>query len=397
MPIDPKSFAPLSPPQRLLMGPGPSLPHPRVLRALGAPTLGHLDPAFLALMDDVQTLLRALFGTRNPLTFAVSGTGSAGMEACLVNALEAGDRVVIAQHGVFGVRMAEIASRLGCDLVKVEVPFGQSIDPERIRTAIAGKPTKLVAAVHAETSTGVRLSIPEIAAVAHEVDALCLIDCVTSLGGIPVEVDAWGVDLAFSATQKCLSCPPGLSPVTLSERAVDALRRRRSKPSSWYFDAGLLLHYWGSDRVYHHTAPINMLYALREALLVLFEEGIERVHARHLLHHRALCAGVIAMGLELAVAEPHRLPQLNPVRVPAGVDEAAVRRALLDQYNLEIGAGLGTLQGKVWRVGLMGHTARRENVVTFLGALEEVLARLGVRIARGQALAAASEVWARPD
>lgn len=396
MPIDAKAFAPLAPPQRLLMGPGPSLVHPRVLHALAAPTVGHLDPVFLRLMDELQDLLRALFRTRNELTFAVSGTGSAGMEACLQNALEPGDRVVIARHGVFGGRMADIAARLGCDVTTVEVPFGEAIDPARVRDAIAGKRTKLVGVVHAETSTGVRQEIQAIADAAHEVDALCLMDCVTSLGGIPVEVDGWGVDLAFSGTQKCLSCPPGLSPVTFSERAVSVLRARQTKVASWYLDASMLLRYWGGERLYHHTAPINMLYALREALLVLFEEGLEHVFARHLLHHRALTAGVSAMGLELAVAPEHRLPQLNPVRVPEGVDEAAVRRALLDQYNIEIGAGLGPLKGKVWRVGLMGHTARREHVVTFLGAFEEVLARSGARIARGRALAAASDTWTRP-
>jgi alanine-glyoxylate transaminase/serine-glyoxylate transaminase/serine-pyruvate transaminase len=393
MSIDLKTFAALSPPVRLLMGPGPSPVHPRVQLALAAPTIGHLDPAFIALMDELQVLLRAAFSTRNPLTFAVSGTGSAGMEACLVNALEPGDRVVIAQHGVFGGRMAEIAARLGCDVVKVEAPFGEALDPERVRAAIAGKRTKLVAVVHAETSTGVRQSVPEIAAAAHEVDALMLVDCVTSLGGLPVEVDAWGVDLAFSATQKCLSCPPGLSPVTFSARAVDALRGRRNKPTSWYLDASPLLQYWGSDRVYHHTAPINMLYALREALLVLFEEGLPNVFARHALQHRALSAGLEAMGLTLPVAPQHRLPQLNVVRVPAGVDEGEVRRALLAQYNLEIGAGLGPLKGKVWRVGLMGHGARREHVIAFLSAFEDVLAQLGAPIARGRALPAAGTVY----
>jgi alanine-glyoxylate transaminase / serine-glyoxylate transaminase / serine-pyruvate transaminase len=395
MAIDTQVFAPLAPPVRLLMGPGPSLVHPRVSQALSAPTVGHLDPAFLTIMDELQVLLRAAFRTKNVLTFAVSGTGSAGMEACLVNALEAGDRVVIAQHGVFGGRMAEIAARLGCDVVKVEAEFGDAIDPERVRRAIAGKRTRLVGVVHAETSTGVRQAVPDIASAAHEVDALCLMDCVTSLGGVPVEVDEWKVDLAFSGTQKCLSCPPGLSPVTFSARAVDALRARRSKPSSWYFDAGILLQYWGSDRVYHHTAPINMLYALREALLVLFEEGLERVFARHMREHRALVAGIEAMGLEIAVAPENRLPQLNPVRVPQGVDEAAVRRALLERHSIEIGAGLGSFKGKVWRVGLMGHTARREHVTTFLGAFEEVLGALGAPIERGRALAAAQAIWNR--
>jgi alanine-glyoxylate transaminase/serine-glyoxylate transaminase/serine-pyruvate transaminase len=393
MPIDVKQFATLNPPSRLLLGPGPSVCHPRVLRALCAPTLGHLDPAFLALMDDIQKLLRAVWNTQNTLTFAVSGTGSAGMEACLANALEPGERVVVAQHGVFGARMAEIATRLGCDVVRVEVPFGEAIAPERVRDAIAGKRTKLVAVVHAETSTGVRQPIPDIAAAAREVDALVLADCVTSLGGIPVEIDAWGVDLAYSGTQKCLSCPPGLSPVTFSPRAVEALQKRRSKVASWYLDASMLLQYWGGDRVYHHTAPINMLYALREALLLLFEEGLPQVFARHMLHHRALVAGVEAMGLSLGVAPIDRLPQLNVLRIPPGADDAGVRRALLDDYGIEIGAGLGPLKGKVWRVGLMGHSARRENVATFLAALEEVLSRSGCSITRGEALAAAARVW----
>jgi alanine-glyoxylate transaminase/serine-glyoxylate transaminase/serine-pyruvate transaminase len=393
--MDPHQLKPLAPPERLLMGPGPSCIHPRVLAALAAPTIGHLDPAFLALMDEVQALLRALFRTDNALTFAVSGTGSAGMEACLVNVLEPGDRVVIVQHGVFGGRMAEIATRLGCDVVRVEAPFGEAVDASRVRAAIAGQRTKLVGVVHAETSTGVCQSIPEVAAAAHAVDALCLMDCVTSLGGIPVEVDAWGVDLAFSGTQKCLSCPPGLAPVTFGPRAVEALSRRRSKVSSWYLDASLLLQYWGGERAYHHTAPINMLYALREALLLVLQEGRDAVFARHRLHHRALVAGLEAMGLALAVPEPLRLPQLNVVRVPAGVDEAAVRGALLSQYDIEIGAGLGAWKGQVFRIGLMGHTARRDRVITFLAAFEEVLARAGAKIAAGRALRAAGDVWAQ--
>ncbi len=389
MTLDLNSFPPLDPPQRLLMGPGPSMVHPRVSAALAAPTLGHLDPEFLALMDELQVLLRALFRTENALTFAVSGTGSAGMEACLVNVLEPGDRVVIAQNGVFGGRMIEIAQRLGCDVVKVEVPFGEAIDPAQVRTAVAGKATKLVGVVHAETSTGVLQPIPEFAAIAHEVDALLLMDCVTSLGGVPVEVDAWGVDLAYSGTQKCLSCPPGLSPVTFSPRAVAALKARKSKVSSWYLDATLLLDYWGSRRAYHHTAPINMLYGLREAALLFFEEGEERVFARHLSCHRALVAGVEALGLAFAVPAAYRMPQLNALRIPGGVEDAAVRRALLRDYGIEIGGGLGALAGIVWRVGLMGHTARPRNVVSFLAALACVLTQRGAKLDAGAALAAA--------
>jgi len=396
--LDLARFAPLSMPSRLLLGPGPSPVHPRVSQALAAPTVGHLDPAFLALMDELQCLLRALFRTRNELTFAVSGTGSAGMEACLVNALEPGDRVVIGENGVFGGRMAEIASRLGCDVVRVSVPFGQALDPAAIGAALAAGKTKLLAVVHAETSTGVLQSIPELTRLAREAGALSLVDCVTSLGGVPVEIDEWGVDLAYSGTQKCLSCPPGLAPVTFSPRAVAALRARRSKVSSWYLDATMLLQYWGSERVYHHTAPINMLYALREAALLLCEEGLPRAHARHHLHHRALSAGLQALGLELPVAEALRIPQLNVVRIPHSARPEAeldgeVRGALLREHGIEVGGGLGPMKGRVWRIGLMGHGARRESVERVLGALEHVLQGAGAHITPGRALPAAQAIW----
>lgn len=386
---------PLNPTVRTLMGPGPSDIHPRVLNALAAPTLGHLDPQFIGYMDEIKTLLQQLFSTKNALTFPVSGTGSAGMEACMVNVIEPGDRVVIAQNGVFGGRMADIAGRLGAELVKVEVPFGQPIPTESIKTAIDGKPTKLVGIVHAETSTGVCQPIPEVAKLAHEVDALLLMDCVTSLGGIPVEVDQWGVDLAYSGTQKCLSCPPGLSPVTFSDRAVEVVKNRKSKVVSWYLDVTMLLNYWGGERVYHHTAPINMLYGLREAALLILEEGLENVFARHQRNHQALAAGLEAMGLSLFVEPEFRLPQLNTVVIPEGTDDAAVRSALLHHYNIEIGGGLGALKGKVWRVGLMGHASRQENVMLFLGALESILSQLGATIQKGQALEAAHSVWQR--
>lgn len=390
------SFAQLAPLPRILLGPGPSDPHPRVLAALAAPTLGHLDPQFLGYMDEIQRLLREAFGTSNALTFAVSGTGSAGMEACLVNVLERGDRVVVGENGVFGGRIAEIADRLGCEVARVQAPFGEALDLDRMRDTIRAVKPKLVAAVHAETSTGVLQSIPEITASAREVGALTLVDCVTSLGGVPVELDAWQVDLAYSGTQKCLSCPPGLAPVTFSERAVAALRARKTKVTSWYLDASLLLNYWGGDRAYHHTAPINMLYALREALLVLREEGRDAVHARHRLCHESLVAGLTAMGLGSPVAPRDRMPQLNAVAIPAGADDVAVRKALLADYGIEIGGGLGALKGRIWRVGLMGHSARRTNVVTFLSALEEVLGRSGVAIERGRALHAAAEAWRSP-
>lgn len=379
------------------MGPGPSNTHPRVLQALSAPTIGHLDPALFQIMDEIQELLRAAFGTRNRLTFPVSGTGSAGMEAGLCNVLERGDRVVIAQNGVFGGRMADIAGRLGCDVTVVEAPFGTALDPTAIADALRGHTTKLVGVVHAETSTGVRQSIPEFAEVARQAGALLLVDCVTSLGGIPVELDAWGADIAYAGTQKCLSCPPGLAPITFSDRALEVLKSRTTKVASWYLDATMLLAYWGGERLYHHTAPINMLYGLREALVVLHEEGIAAAHARHLLHHRALVAGLEALGLAMFVPAEHRLPQLNAVTVPVGVDDAAIRKALLSEHGIEIGGGLGPLKGKVWRVGLMGHTARRGNVERFLAALGAVLVAAGTTVATDRALAAAERVWNAPS
>ncbi len=389
-----QDFPQLDPPVRTLMGPGPSDIHPRVLQAMAAPTIGHLDPAFLRCMDEIQHLLQQVFQTKNKLTFPVSGTGSAGMECCMVNVIEPGDRVVIAQNGVFGGRMADIAERLGAEVVKIQVPFGQKFEIDAVRTAMAGKPTKLVGVVHAETSTGVLQALPEIAAAAHEVGALLLADCVTSLGGMPVKLDEWGVDLAYSGTQKCLSCPPGLAPVSFSERAVQALKARKTKVVSWYLDVTMLLNYWGGERVYHHTAPINMLYGLREALLIVLEEGLEAVFARHQRHGDMLVAGVEAMGLAMLVPEAYRLPQLNTVVIPDGVDDAAVRRALLQDYNIEIGGGLGDLKGKVWRVGLMGHASRRENVVSFLAALESILLQQGADIQPGAALAAVAKIGA---
>jgi alanine-glyoxylate transaminase/serine-glyoxylate transaminase/serine-pyruvate transaminase len=387
------AFAKLDPPPRMLLGPGPSPPHPRVLAALASPTLGHLDPKFLEYMDEIQQLLREAFRTQNTLTFAVSGTGSAGMEACLANVLERGERVVVGENGVFGGRIAEIAERLGCDVTRVQSRFGEALDLDRMRDTIRATKPKLVAVVHAETSTGVLQSIPEITEAARAAGSLTLVDCVTSLGGVPVELDAWQVDLAYAGTQKCLSCPPGLAPVTFSDRAVAALRARKSKVSSWYLDASLLLNYWGGERAYHHTAPINMLYALREALLIVREEGYEAAFARHRQCHESLMAGLTAMGLGSPVAPPHRMPQLNAVTIPHGADDVAVRKALLRDYGIEIGGGLGTLKGRIWRVGLMGHGARRSNVSAFLSALEEVLVGSGVAVERGRATHAAAAVW----
>jgi len=367
---------PIDPTEKLLMGPGPSNVHPRVYRGLASPTLGHMDPEFLTVMDEIKVLLQALFKTQNELTFAVSGTGSAGMETCMVNVIEPGDRVLICQNGVFGGRMADIAGRLGADVVKVEVPFGEGFSMDEIKSALDGKPTKLVGIVHAETSTGVCQPVPGVAELAHSVGALLLMDCVTSLAGIPVEIDKWGVDLAYSGTQKCLSCPPGLSPVTFSENAVQAVKNRKSKVVSWYLDINMLLNYWGGDRVYHHTAPINMLYGLREAMLLVFEEGLENVFARHKKNHLALAQGIDEMGLTQLVEPEIRLPQLNVIQIPEGIDDFKVRQILLNDFNIEIGGGLGAHKGKVWRVGLMGHNSRAKNVTLFLGALESVLSQM---------------------
>jgi alanine-glyoxylate transaminase/serine-glyoxylate transaminase/serine-pyruvate transaminase len=351
--------------------------HPRVLRALSQPLLGHLDPEFLALADETQALLREVFRTRNPVTFPVSGTGSAGMESCFVNLLEPGDRALICVNGVFGARMADVAARCGAEITRVESPWGRAMDPDAVAAAARKTRPKVIAVVHAETSTGACTPIPPIAEAARACDAYLIADTVTSLAGIPVEVDRWGADACYSGTQKCLSCPPGLAPITYSPRAIESVRARKRPVASWYLDLTLLTRYWGADRVYHHTAPISMIYALREALSIVLEEGLEARWARHLLQHRALVAGLEAMGLSLVVPPAERLPQLNAVAIPEGVDDAAVRRRLLEEFGIEIGAGLGIFQGKVWRVGLMGHGACRENVIALLEALGAILPAQG--------------------
>jgi alanine-glyoxylate transaminase / serine-glyoxylate transaminase / serine-pyruvate transaminase len=387
----------LAPPTRLLLGPGPSQVHPRVLRAMSTPLLGHLDPRFLEIMNEVQAMLRAVFRTENPFTIAVSGTGSAGMEAALVNLVEPGDAVVVVVAGVFGARMADIVTRAGGRAVKLAVPWGEVCDPARLEEALAreGK-VKAVAVVHAETSTGAHQPVEELSRVCRAHGALLVLDTVTSLGGVPVEVDAWGVDACYSGTQKCLSCPPGLAPLTLSARALEAVRARRTPVQSWYLDAGLVADYWAEGkRVYHHTAPISMVYALREALRLVLEEGLPARFARHRLHSAALLAGTAALGCTPLAAEGQRLPSLNCVRVPQGVDEAAVRRALLADRGIEIGGGLGPLAGQVWRIGLMGESARQEHVLAVLAALEQALARQGRAVHAGAALAAAMGVYAR--
>jgi alanine-glyoxylate transaminase / serine-glyoxylate transaminase / serine-pyruvate transaminase len=387
-----QSFPELQPGVRILMGPGPSNVNPRVMKAMASPVVGHLDPDFIRTMEDIKGLLRIVFNTANEITFPVSGTGSAGMETALSNLIEDGDPVVIAIAGVFGERMADAAERLGARVHRVESPWGRIIEAERIEAALkaAGEP-KLLAIVHAETSTGAYQPVEGLGALAHRYGALMLLDAVTSLGCVPVEIDRWEVDACYSCTQKGLSAPPGLSPVTFSKRARAVVRARKSKCRSWYFDLGMIERYWGAERLYHHTAPITMNYALYEALRMVVEEGLETRFQRHRDNAAALQAGLSALGLEPAAQEGFRLPQLAVVKVPEGIDEAKVRATLLRDYNLEIAGGLGPFKGKVWRIGTLGESSRREHVTLALGALETVLASTGVEIARGAALAAAAE------
>lgn len=364
-------------PLRVLMGPGPSPVDPRVLEALAQPTLGHLDPAFLTLLDQLRSELRSVYGTRNTVTLPMSGTGSLGMETCLVNLLEPDDRILVGVNGVFGTRMCEVARRLGAEVSRVDAPWGRALDPDDLRRGLRDGPFKLLALVHAETSTGVLQDLAPLRALADEAGALLLVDTVTSLGGVAVDLDAHGVDASYSGTQKCLSCPPGLAPISLSERALDVVRARRTPIASWYMDLTLIGQYWGAERVYHHTAPINMLFALERALSLVLEETLPVRFERHRRHAAALAAGLEALGLVLPVPEASRLPPLTLVSVPAGVDEGAVRQTLLSRYNLEIGAGLGQFAGKAWRIGLMGAGATRENVTLCLTALSEALREQG--------------------
>ena len=393
MNINTNDFKDINPGDRVLMGPGPSNVSARVLQAMSAPCIGHLDPYFLSIMDETQRLLQYLFQSENPFTIPVSGTGSAGMETCFVNLVEPGEEVVVCINGVFGMRMADIVKRLGGQLIRVDCEWGRAIDPEAVRKAVRGKNPKVLALVHAETSTGVCQPLEDIANIAHEAGALFLVDMVTSLGGMEVAVDSMGIDVAYSGTQKCISCPPGLAPITFGPAAIKALESRKSPIVSWYLDMSMVRSYWGAERKYHHTAPINMIYALREALRIIAEEGLEARFVRHQLNHRALVAGIDAMGLAMLVPEPERLPTLNAVCIPEGVNDMKVRKALLTDFGIEIGGGLGNLQGKIWRVGLMGHSSSRKNVFLFLSVLETVLNAEGVKTKAG-ALEAVSAVYA---
>ncbi len=383
----------ISPPLRILMGPGPSEVHPSVLAALSAPTVGHLDPYFLKIMDEVQSMLRQVFQTTNHMTMAISGTGSAGMETCVVNLIEPGDRMIVGVNGVFGGRMADVAERVGADVTKLERPFGEVFSPEEVAAAVKKVQPKVVGIVHAETSTGAQQPLDEIAKIVHDAGALLIVDCVTSLAGLPVEIDRLGIDAAYSGSQKCLGCPPGLAPVTFGPRAIEALDGRKKKVSSWYLDIGLLRNYWGSNRAYHHTAPINMNYALHQALRLVLEEGLPARFARHQLHHRALKAGLKAMEIEYSVAAETSLPMLNSVLIPEGADDVAVRGQLLNEFGIEIGGGLGPMKGKTWRIGLMGETAKSTNVLVFLAALEQCLNRQNIRPNAGAGIAAANAVY----
>ncbi len=361
-------------PQRVLLGPGPSIADPRVLRAMSAPLVGHLDPEFLRLMNEIMAGLRSVFETENRLTLPMSGTGSAGMETCLVNLLEPGDRAAICINGVFGLRMADIAERIGAEVTRIEAPWGQAFDPEEIKKHLAEKQFDVVAIVHAETSTGVLQPLEEIGKIVREHGALFVVDAVTSLAGVRVGIDRNLVDACYSGTQKCLSAPPGLSPVTFGPRALDKLQSRKSKVLSWYLDLTMISQYWGEERVYHHTAPISMMYALGEALNVVLEEGMDAREARHREVSNAFVEGLAEIGLEPLVPEEYRAPMLVTVKVPDGVDEAKVRKYLLDRNNIEIGGGLGDLKGKVWRVGLMGSSCTHNNVTLLLEGLRAALA-----------------------
>ena len=385
-----------NPTVRTLMGPGPSGVNPRILVAMSKPTIGHLDPEFIRLMDEIKAMLQATFQTKNELTIPVSAPGSAGMETCFVNLVEPGDKVIVCQNGVFGGRMADNVKRFGGEVVLVEDEWGRAVDPQKLEDALTQHPdTKIVAFVHAETSTGVQSNAAALCALARARDCLTIVDCVTSLGGTEVNLDAWGADAAYSGTQKCLSCAPGLSPISLSERAVSAIKNRTTPVASWFLDLNLVMGYWGEGqkRAYHHTAPVNALYGLHEALVILEQETLAVSWERHQRNHRALKAGLEAMGLSFIVPEDERLPQLNAVTIPEGVDEAQVRQQLLQQYNLEIGAGLGALAGKVWRIGLMGYASNPKNVLLCANALEAVLSQYNAPIHKGLATGAIERAY----
>lgn len=384
---------PLDPPIRLLLGPGPSVIEPAVLAAMAKPVLGHLDPRFVEIMDELRGLLRPLFGTRNEATLAISGTGSAGMETTIVNLLEPGDEIIVCIHGVFGTRMAEVARRAGAVVHTVEAEWGRAVDVDQVRQAASGKSLRAIAIVHAETSTGVLQPLEGLREIADASDAFLLVDCVTSLAGVPVELDRYGIDAAYSGTQKCLSCPPGLAPVSFSDRALEHVRTRKTSVQSWYLDLTLLGTYWGAERAYHHTAPISMVYGLHEAARRANAEGLEQRFARHAKNSCAFWTGLEALGLELAVPSDERLVPLTAIRVPEGVDEARVRGRLLADHGIEIGGGLGPLKGRVWRVGLMGAGSTRSNVELAITALAAAIGHEGKSLDLAAGLQAAAACY----
>ncbi|HSQ57806.1 MAG TPA: alanine--glyoxylate aminotransferase family protein [Gemmata sp.] len=383
----------LNPSPRLLLGPGPSDAHPRVLSAMTTPLLGHLDPQFLAIMSETQDMLREVFQTKNQLTIPISGTGTAGMETCLVNLLEPGDKAVICTAGYFGNRLVEIANRCGAQVTVKEGRWGEPFSLDAIRDALKAARPKLLGIVHAETSTGAMQDLSQVGKLCHEFGTLLVADCVTSLGCIPVKLDEWEIDAAYSCSQKGLSCPPGLAPVSFSPRAMAAVESRKTKVQSWYLDVSLLRSYWGSDRAYHHTAPITMVYALREGLRLVLEEGLDERFKRHVRNHLALEAGLTSLGLQYIAPKGSRLPQLNAVTLPAGVDDAAGRKRLLTEFGIEVGGGLGEFKGKAWRIGLMGYNSRPNCVFELLAALEQVLRGSGVKVEPGSGIAAAERAY----
>ena len=385
------------PPQRTLMGPGPTEIHPRVLTTMSQPAIGYLDPVFVEMMEELKSLLRYAYQTKNPLTFPLSGPGSVGMEYCFVNLVRPGDKVIVCVNGVFGGRMVENVERMGGVPIVVADDWGKTVDPQKVEDAFRkNRDAKVLAFVHAETSTGCQSDAKLLTQIAHKHDALVIVDAVTSLAGTPVKVDEWEIDAIYSASQKCLSCTPGLSPVSFSERVVDYVKKRKDKIHSWFMDMNLLLGYWGATtRTYHHTAPTNSLFALHEALLLIREEGLENSWARHQRHHIALKAGLEGIGFKFLVEEKYQLPQMNAVFCPTGVDEAAVRKRLLDEFGLEIGAALGPLKGKIWRFGLMGYSCRPDNVMLCLTALSSVLSDMGLAVHVGDAEAAAHGAYAQ--
>lgn len=388
-----KSYSELSPSIRTLMGPGPSSAHPRVLRAMTTPLVGYLDPDFFKVMEEVKELLRYVLQTTNELTIPVSGTGSAGMETCISNLVETDDEVLVCVNGYFAERMCEIVERYGGKARRIDTPWGKVTESSQIDEALRSSRAKVVALVHAETSTGARQPLEEIGKIAHKNGALLLVDAVTSLGGHPVKADEWGIDACYSGSQKCLSCPPGISPVSFSKRAVEAVDSRKTKIGNWYLDMSLVAKYWGDEHTYHHTPPTSMIYALREALRIVQEEGLEARFKRHELNHRALVAGLDAMGIKMFVEEGSRLWSLNAACVPEGVDDARVRGRLLNEFNIEIGGGFGALKGKVWRIGLMGYSSSKNNVLMFLGALENVLTSEGYSLKPGAGVGAANSTY----